>query len=118
MDRKRLWAGAAVPPKRKNDFECLGIGLGDGNGLPWHTGTIDLECLLVRKGCRVTGNQLIGGIEMFDGTSLFIDHFEGAAIEAVNNGIADQHLDIAADGVTDGIRPGPGGSDYTVSTKI
>jgi hypothetical protein len=75
---------------------------------------MDLDRLLVRKGRWITGNQLIRRIEMFDGTGLFIDHFEDATIESVNDGITDQHLDIAADGVTDGIRPSPGGSYYTI----
>lgn len=55
---------------------------------------------------------------MFDGTGLFIEHFEGTTIEPVNDGIANQHLDITADGVTDGIRPGPGGSDYAIACFV
>lgn len=74
-----------------------------------------MKGLLIGERGWITGNQGIRGIEVFHGLCLLIDDFQEPTIELVNNGTVDEKLDIAADGVTDSVGPGPGGANNTLA---
>jgi len=105
LDRQCLGTGTAIPPKWKDDLRCL------VRRLERRLVLADLEEFLIRKGGGIPSNQLVGGIVVFNRRGEFAQDLQGSAVKLVNDLVADQHLDIAAEDVADTVGPGPRGTD-------